>query len=244
MRPLVSAASIALLGLGSYWLLTNGFGPKSETVASSSSVVETTNDVLVVGRSPASPAGGGASAAPSHPHRQALKPTVRTDLVTVSYDVEGATPAEILQSLVERGPSADGETFFGLTEASVDLQYDTVPAEVGCTIGHVAVVLHLTVTMPDWTVAAGTDPALGRDWSRFRRALAAHEGGHRAIAEDGANALLDAVHDLHRTTCNGVHEEANQRLERIQADIEAAHQRYDTETDHGLTEGAIWPIPR
>jgi len=243
MRPLVFVASIAVLGLGSYWVLTHGFQPGGDAGIVGPQRTEEASDEVVVVRPSASPAGGDEALA-SAPATRSPRPTVRTEVERVSYVVGGGTPDDILDALVANGPKAEGETFFGITESSVDFLYETVPAQVGCQISNVQVVLHLTITLPEWAAPADAGPDLTRDWGRFRRALADHEDHHREIAEDGANALLDAVFDLHRTTCESVREEARRRLERGEIEIAALHRRYDAETGHGQTEGAVWPLSR
>ena len=234
MRPPVLIASLALLALASYGVLTLGpFGaPAAEPAPQAGDAVvasPTADGAEVRGRRaerPAAPAG----------------PAVRTLLTTETYAGGGGTADDVLRSMLDGGPRTAGRTFFGLTETAVDLRYDTATAGVGCVVENVEVVLTLTITLPEWTPAADADAGLVRDWARFRRALAAHEDQHREIAERGAASLHQAVDGLRRTTCAQANAEARARLDRLEAAIAEAHARFDAETGHGRTEGAVWPV--
>ena len=240
MRPLALAASISVLALGSFWVLTRGplAPPPSDVVAADGTVVVVERSEAPVSVRPKS------LPPPTAPRPRERAPVVRTELTAQSYAVGGGTADEVLRSLLDNGPRTDGDVFFGLTEAAIDLRYDAVAARVGCEVRDVEVVLGLTITLPEWMPPPGTDPELARDWGRFRRALAAHEDRHRQIAVDGAGALYKAVAGLHRTTCEQANEEARRRLERLEIEIAAAHRRFDVETGHGRTEGAVWPLSR
>ena len=233
MRALVLVALLSALTMGGYWALTSGWAPVPGGPAS---VAESVRP----GAAPGGQAEAGGAAAPA-PVRSL--PRVEVDLRAVTYAVDGETPDAILQSLVTRGPSSDGRRFFGLTETAVDLRYELREASNGCVIEDAQVLLSLTITLPAWSPPSGAAPETRRAWARFRRALAGHEDRHRAIAEDGAEALQRAIDGLRRPDCEAVTLEARRRLGRLEGEIGEAHRRYDAETGHGRTEGAVWPSP-
>lgn len=159
-----------------------------------------------------------------------------------SYPVSGTTALEVLASLRQRGPRSDNESFFGLTETSMDLTYRYTDLEDGCVVHDVRLDLDVAVTLPEWSPSSGTDPALVDDWGQFYRALARHETTHREIAEDEAQALYRRLDGLRRGTCALLEAELRHRLQVAQRDIEVAHRDYDERTGHGRTEGAVWPV--
>lgn len=232
MRSLVLVAVLSMMSLGGYWALTSGKVPLPGAAS-----------VEQIGQPGAAPGGLPSAPADGAPMPGRSLPTVEIDLDAVTYAVEGSTPEDILRSLIERGPSSEGQRFFGLTETAIDLRYDQREVASGCLIEDAQVLLSLTITLPEWTPAPDADPETRRAWSRFRRALAQHEDRHRAIAEEGAQALQRAIDGMLRSDCETVALESRRRLERLEVEIAAAHRRYDSETGHGRTEGAVWPSP-
>ena len=223
MRPVVLAALLSALSAGSFAVLAGR--------PLSAGTVETS-----------APGGVGAPAS----ERAGLpdRPPVQARTTTETYPVEGTTGAELLRSLLTRGPRADGNVFFGLTTAETDLHYRTAPSAAGCALADVTVDLDVTVTLPEWAPPPDAPPALRRDWGRFLTALRQHEDGHRQIAVEGAEALHAAIVGLRRPTCAAATAEGRRRVARLQIEATAAHRRLDAETGHGRTQGAVWPTVR
>ncbi len=167
---------------------------------------------------------------------------VQTRFHTRAYAVGGGTAGEILGSLLSAGPRVGNDAFFGLTEAEMDLHFRTVESDGACELRAARVLLDLTVTLPEWEAPRDPDPALARDWRQFRRALVRHENEHRRIAVRGADELYRAVQGLRRSTCAEADAEGRRRVDQLQAEVEAAHRRFDDETGHGRTQGAVWPL--
>lgn len=223
MRLLVAVAALSLAGAGAYAALTR-------------------TPALVELAAPAAEPVAGAPVAPRDP-LLATEPPVQTTLRRRTYTVGGGQAQEVLDELMTEGPTVRGEAFFGLTKAEMDIRY--LPADVGgaCELRDVRVRLFLTVTLPQWEAPPGVSPALARDWRTFQRALEQHEREHQRIAEDGADALYRALAGLRRGSCAEAEADGRRRVNRIQIEIEASHRRFDDETGHGRTEGAVWPQP-
>lgn len=231
MRLLVLAVSLSALAAGSFWVLTQGPLAPRAAVAPSSEPVR-------VGVRTADP--GGVVVAPPSP-TPAPRPRVRVVSSDETYAVTGRTAPDVLRSLLDNGPRQDGSVFFGLTETELDVRYDPREVSGGCLVEDTEVTLQVVVSLPEWMPAGEVDPALSADWRRFRRALTAHEHRHRQIAVEGAEAAYRAVAGLFRGSCEAVVAEAQGRLERHGIEVTARHHRYDDETSHGKTEGAVWP---
>ena len=236
MRLLVFALTLSALGAASYWVLTGGpLAPPPVEMVSVDSLRAAAAALGPADEGPPPPASGRAPI----PDR----PAVEVHLTNTSYAVTGGTAREILYSLLESGPREGGDVFFGLTETELDVRYDPHEISGGCIIEDTEVDLRVVVTLPEWIPTAEADPALNRDWGRFRRALAGHENRHRAIALGGAEAAYRAVAGLYRSSCEEAVTEARRRLEGLGVEVSAAHRRYDDETGHGKSEGASWPLP-
>lgn len=235
MRLLTLALLLPVLGAASFWALTQGpLAPPSVELVSADSLRAAAAALAPTDDGPAPPSGR-----PPEPDR----PPIQVERTHQTYAVTGETVDDVLRSLLERGPREGDDIFFGLTETALDVRYDPHEISGGCIIQDAEVDLDLVVTLPEWMPEPGTDPALLRDWGRFRRALAAHESRHQAIALGGAEAAYRAVAGLYRDSCEEAVAEARGRLERLGVEVSAAHRRYDSETEHGKREGAAWPVP-
>ena len=176
---------------------------------------------------------GGGVAAPS--------PPVRTRVEERTYAVTGARADEILASMAAAAPRTDGETFFGLTVTELSFRYVHRAEADSCRLHDVQVTLDVSVALPAWTPAPDAPYALRRDWARFDGSLRRHEDHHRVLAERGAERIRAEMDGLAAPTCAGVDAEARRRAERLRIETDAAHRRYDDETGHGRTQGAVWP---
>lgn len=219
MRPLLILATTALLGL----------------VALAVSLGQSAGAVADVGEVRA---GGGVSAgevAPAAP--------VQVFAESQTYPVQGDTPQQVLASMAAGAPRADGETFFGLTRTELAFRYRRSQGPDGCSLRDVRVDLSVRVSLPEWTPGSESTYDLRRDWARFRSSLRRHEDRHRVLAEQGAETIRAELDGLTTPTCPETDIEARTRAERVQIETEAAHRRYDDETMHGRTQGAVWPRP-
>lgn len=159
----------------------------------------------------------------------------------VYYDVEGATPAALADELGRRGPQASGERYFGLTEWEVEADYrwDKRPGE--CRIKHLRVRASVQTHLPRWRRAAVAPTPLSRAWTRFLAALDWHEHGHRVLAEEAAESIRTRLVALRAPTCARVESSAYDEMRDVLNEYERYNEDYDAATDHGRSQGAVWP---
>ncbi|MFN3596871.1 MAG: DUF922 domain-containing protein [Rubricoccaceae bacterium] len=191
----------------------------------------------------AGPAGAASAGALPTDAAQDSAARLRVRAQTVYYDVEGSTEADLLAQLRARGPRWEGEAFFGLTRAEYGFTHGYREHAGRCALAAPEVELRVTITLPRWQAPAGAAPALRQRWDRFAQALAAHEDEHRRIAEQGGERLRAALARVEAPACAGAGAEARRLAEAIGAETQRAHERYDAQTGHGRTEGAVWPRP-
>lgn len=187
-------------------------------------------------------AAGTAAAQPDPP--ETARPDVgrlerRVDLV--HYVVEGRTARELAASLRERGPRSGGHRFFGQAAWTLSAEYRWVQYGTSCHAEDLVVRVVTTLTLPQWDPPPGTDPALVAAWERFARALEAHERGHQRIIEEGAEALRAELASLRLVSCEGAEARARAIVDRIVGQVNDRNRRYDEQTHHGASEGAVWP---
>jgi predicted secreted Zn-dependent protease len=157
-----------------------------------------------------------------------------------TYPVVGGDRRTIGAALRAGITDANGRRFAGYHTWHLTWRYET-RAEFGhCTIARATVTLTSTVTLPVWTPPPGVDSSLVSQWEQYRRALAVHERGHRAITYAGAGRVLRAIRGVPDQSCAFIGDAVRAMAEPLLAAIRVDEARYDVETRHGATQGAIW----
>lgn len=152
------------------------------------------------------------------------------------YQIEGATPRQLTRALNEKGPLShgSGSRAFGQTRFELRYRYEPSPWSDGCRAAGASVEVELVTTLPAWSGRDRAAPVLRADWDLFIGRLRAHEHGHRRIAVELGERLLERLQALRASDCR-VLRVAVRRLERAfvsAADLE--HRAWDQETRHGL----------
>jgi predicted secreted Zn-dependent protease len=164
--------------------------------------------------------------------------TVLEDVET--YPVTGADRATIGAALRAGVTDPKGRRFAGYHNWRITWSFET-RAEFGlCSIVRATVTLTSTVTLPLWTPPPGVDLDLVAQWEEYRRALAMHERGHRAITYAGAGRVLRAIRGVSDQSCAFVGNSVRAAAEPLLAAIRVEDARYDADTRHGATQGVIW----
>jgi predicted secreted Zn-dependent protease len=92
----------------------------------------------------------------------------------------------------------------------------------------------ITVDFPEWSPPAAPDDDLVRNWNRYINALALHEQGHVDLVVDSIPYFIETMQNA---PCNQVNATGQQLLD----EINQINVQYDEETNHGETQGAIFP---
>ncbi len=163
---------------------------------------------------------------------------------TVYYEIEGLSRAEISAALRAHGPDVRGQQFFGLTEWEMGVEYRAVEVESGCAIDGLKVRVSTETHLPRWPGDAVASSALSGAWDRFITALDHHEDGHRVLAEEAAETVRRRLLAVSAPTCGRLDGVAQREMAAVMQEYEARQLAYDAETDHGRTQGAVWPPAR
>lgn len=159
---------------------------------------------------------------------------------TAYYDVHGGTPYALASSLASRGPKHGGERYFGMTEWTLRASYGRRARSGACRLTDVAVHLDVEISLPRWRGGHDAD-ALKADWDEFVGALDAHEQGHRTLAVEAADAVRAALVELERGDCRTLWRDAEATMIAVMAEYDERHRAYDLYTNHGYTQGVVWP---
>ena len=157
------------------------------------------------------------------------------------YDVEGADASELSASLSERSPSIGAQRFYGLTEWEVNAEYRWVEHATGCTLEDVRIRLVIQTHLPRRPSRGGIDAQTRRDWDRFVRDLGAHESHHRDLIAAAGDAMRWKLVSLREAECRTMERAAQLALAASIEETKARNDDFDRQTQHGRTQGVIWP---
>jgi len=153
------------------------------------------------------------------------------------YDVD-ASAGTLGEALNAASPIREnGKTFHGYTKWHVNWRFWWRESRRGCTLNRVAVRVSGTITLPRLVDAT---PRNARQFEPYIASLKAHELGHYAFGQKaGADVdrYLNALPSM--ASCAELEREANAGARRILDRYIAEEKRYDIETRHGATQGAI-----
>lgn len=167
--------------------------------------------------------------------------TVQRRAETVYYDIAGLSRTDLAAALREHGPEVHGRQFFGLTEWEMSAGYRPVEDGSRCAIDDLTIEVSVTTHLPRWSRAVAAPSSLRRAWDRFVAALDQHERGHRVLAEDAAETVRHRLLAISAPTCDRLDGVARREMTTVMQEYERRQLAYDAETEHGRTQGAVWP---
>jgi predicted secreted Zn-dependent protease len=159
------------------------------------------------------------------------------------YVVYGYTASQIRAELNQCSPVATSQGDFDAeTSWWLKFTYDWYTKSNGlCALQNVGVVAHVTFMYPQWTNTAYSAAGLNAKWQTYMTNLTTHEQGHKTIALQYANTLLTQLQSYPDTTCTTIEQSANSYGNGEISALTQAENNYDTQTDHGATQGATFP---
>lgn len=138
-----------------------------------------------------------------------------------SYTVNGKTLEEAAEQITAREEA-------GLTEWKP--KYDVALDDDG-NVKSVTVVVNITVTMPIWSQKGARSKAAQAEWSRFYKALDAHEQGHVKLVKNKVNqALVNSMLGKSQS-------DANTAFQSALTELDTESEAYDKANDHGRKAG-------
>lgn len=159
------------------------------------------------------------------------------------YEVCGCCETDINSDLKQKCIKwTDGNKYDSVTNWKLKWDYSHSSAAGACAPDSFTVTVDITFQLPKWVRTADAPQSLADKWDRYIKKLLAHEQGHRDIAVEAANELTRSVGDLPPSrTCaeldRSVQAMSHERMNKLIDD----QKRYDTVTNHGRTQGAVFP---
>ena len=95
-----------------------------------------------------------------------------------------------------------------------------------------------TVVLPDWQNYSEASEAAKSEWDRFMGRLRIHEDGHVKICQSGLRKIPPKWKQAKGADIYDLQEKVDQLQAKIHDGIDKRHKDYDSNTDHGATQGA------
>lgn len=170
-------------------------------------------------------------------------PQIITSINYEYYTIKGVTKDQLNSEMKQGGPVDDhGNHYFGWTIWHVSWSYTYSQINNTCSTGPVDVSVEITYYLPSWNPPSSAPLSLIIEWAAFYGALELHEQGHRDIGAQAGEAVLDALESLGSySSCTKLEEEADALGEEILTRFREIEISYDTETNHGETQGVKFP---
>ncbi len=160
------------------------------------------------------------------------------------YDIHGRTAPELVAEMRRLGPKTSaGASYFGETLSPIHWTWKTRSAGDHCQLASIQVIVRSEITLPRWVPPADTVPGLLAQWKEFLAGLETHEIGHKNISGRAARAIQRKL-EAASTFCSGVNAEAKRVTDGIVTASQIEQAKYDADTRHGVTQGAVFPPRR
>jgi len=176
---------------------------------------------------------------------QAAFPAPVVNVKTNYYTVRGNSPQQLRQQLNQLGPiSRTGRRFDGNTKWRIRWNYGYSNRPNQCQLTNAQITVNVTITMPRWQTQANAPIQLKQRWQRYIKALQLHENGHRDHGVAAARELTNSLRQLGQrrfSSCTAMSQQFKQTSDRIISYYSQRDRDYDRVTQHGRTQGAVFP---
>lgn len=154
-----------------------------------------------------------------------------------TYEIQGSTAEELRAQMNRLGP----EGYDGYTRWQVDWRYDYARSRGKCAISNSKVTTDINITLPHWD-GANAPAQLQQRWKQFRTALERHEEQHALHGRMAAGAIAKMLEDAPSfANCEALEGYVDREGKRIIQKHNRLDAEYDRTTQHGRTEGVVFP---
>ena len=153
----------------------------------------------------------------------------------IYYEISGSSADELRVQMNQLGPLdlMNGQHYDARTDWHISWTWPGYGSN-DCDLSKTTVSYDIKATVPHWQPAPGTDQKLIAQWNGYLNNLALHEQGH---VDSIARNYIQVKDAIRRATCSTAEEAAQDMLDIFRQ----ANAEYDQQTNHGETQGAIFP---
>lgn len=155
------------------------------------------------------------------------------------FRVYGRQPKEIQQQIWRCSPPTGHRQLHAISQSQIDISYGQwqIPLSKTCRLTNVKVGLRTLMTLPTWQADQFTPEHTRQAMNRFLNGIIIHEQGHGQIDRQYAEQLLTRLRNL-QAPCVSLLSEVQLITNQLQAELRAAQQAYELQTNYGAKQGA------
>lgn len=159
------------------------------------------------------------------------------------YEITGSSEKELRNQMCKKGCTwDDGRTYDSVTSWYWTWNYATDGAAAACSAGDFSIMLEITYRFPKWVRTEEAPQPLVDKWEDYMHKLTLHEKGHRDRVLDAAEEFYGEVVRLPPSlSCAERDKHVRALSSHLMANLNTSQQKYDSETRHGATQGALFP---
>ena len=171
---------------------------------------------------------------------------VSSEIEYAYYDIYGTDESTLRSEMNQKGHHAgDGEVYDAHTEWNIGWKYWFKQEKDSCSVGSVRVTVMVKLNLPRWQDSSGAAQAsesLRSKWKQFSEALLIHENIHKDYAITAGQEIHDAILRLPGSPgCDELKTKVSETGKIMVAGVATKNEKFDADTDHGRTQGAIFP---
>ena len=163
----------------------------------------------------------------------------------VTYNVTGKTVNDISKSLAANAmadPHEPGSRYYALTKWQLTDNWEVKPSPRGCEVSGGNISLAITMTLPALATTTGVSADTLKQFNTFMEKTVLHESGHAELALQGTRDYQRALGNFPPvSSCDGLKTQLSDLFRRSFDAIDSANSDYDAKTQHGFTQGAVFP---
>ncbi len=168
----------------------------------------------------------------------------KTIIATIyaNYPVSGSNIEEIKQSMLLNAMQDDhGNKFTAKTSPKFSWNYKFAENSNGCKIENTDIEVAITYQLPEIAGNVQLNDDDMQKWQKYAAATFKHEQGHAALSIETAKEIeWEATNMLPKASCGEAARTANMLIGNILNRHERNNLAYDTQTAHGVTQGAVF----
>lgn len=168
-------------------------------------------------------------------------PGLKQDIDVLYYQIYGSTENDLAEQMRQCGPKSEGEGYDAYASWYINWKYNYQMSGGACRVGQATVGVKVDVHYPKWETPADFQSGLDRKWQSFMANLETHENGHKQNGLDAASEVYNTISDLTGPSCANMIDLVNSTSQDIVAIYAQRDKDYDATTNHGATQGAIFP---
>jgi predicted secreted Zn-dependent protease len=166
-------------------------------------------------------------------------------LAVTTYNVTGKTENDISKSLEANAiadPHEPGSRYYALTKWQLGGNWVVKSSPRGCQVEEGSVSIFITMTLPALATTADVPANVLKKFDSFLDKTILHESDHAGLALQGARDYQRALGNFAPVSdCEGLKAQLNNLFRRSFESIDNVNTDYDIRTQHGRTQGAVFP---